>query len=66
MVIITPTNDKGAGIMDKHRNSVLMSDLATSNRKQHDITWDKRGLELGSTGLTGGLPISFRLTALSS
>ena len=29
------------------------------NRKQHNITWDKRRLELGSTGLTGGLPISF-------
>ena len=59
-------DNKGTGIMDKYRNSVLMSDLATSNRKQYNITWDQRRLELGSTGLIGWLPISFQLTALST
>ena len=32
-------HDKGAGIMDKHRNSVLMSDLATSKRSALGFLW---------------------------
>lgn len=42
--------DKGTGIVEKQRNTVLVLDVGTFDTKQHNITGDERSLELGSTG----------------